>query len=377
MQLCIGNGIYALPSLSSKVSVKPAEGDGFCFVYSALAATGQADSERAAQACLRRAGNHLHKFVRKDVDPESWAEDKGGMQVSIGCESPSCSPSACMDVFHAAFALSACQVTTHMSRKAFLSEICKYVCRSHAHDMLTKINDPQHHALHGVAHFLRPIKTMHVVISFGAHFAGLILPRALALSTTFNMVLHHASSRTHTKISDDMLQATVALKEQMMREEVEEGYLNQPGQEIIAYSEQACYFVLNTSTPTDELMALGLTTFGELLAAMQHFSVTIIGSVDYGKKCLLVRHKHADPAQEGLYPFEHFMPCMPATGVFHTFDTPTQVFINHLVETRVSSSLMLVYAFVSVFIHMCQCVLTLTLQVYAGTCCCMSYCMCT
>jgi len=152
-----------------------------------------------------------------------------------------------------------------------------------------------------------------------------------------------------------LLQATVAFKEQMMREEVEEGYLNQPGQELIAYSEQACYIVLSTSTPTDELMALGLTTFGELLAAMQHFSVTIIGSVDYGKKCLLVRHKHPDPAQEGLYHFEHFMPCMPAEGVFHTYDTPTQVFINHLVEIRVSSFVMLVYAFVSVSIHMRQC----------------------
>ena len=91
MQLCMGNGIYALPSLSSKVCVKPAEGDGFCFVYSALAATGQADSERAAKACLRRAGKHLHKFVMQDVDPVSWAEDKDGMQVSIGCECPSCS----------------------------------------------------------------------------------------------------------------------------------------------------------------------------------------------------------------------------------------------------------------------------------------------
>jgi len=152
-----------------------------------------------------------------------------------------------------------------------------------------------------------------------------------------------------------LLQATVAFKEQMMREEVEEGYLNQPGQELIAYSEQACYIVLSTSTPTDELMQMGLTTFGELLAAMQHFSLTIIGSVDYGKTCLLVRHKHADPAQEGLYHFEHFMPCMPATGVFHTFDTSTQVFINHLVEIRVSSLVMLVYASVSVSIHMCQC----------------------
>ena len=30
------------------------------------------------------------------------------------------------------------------------------------HDMLTEINDPQHHTLDGVAHSLRPIKTMHV-----------------------------------------------------------------------------------------------------------------------------------------------------------------------------------------------------------------------
>ncbi len=71
--------------------MKPAEGDGFCFVYSALAATGQADSERAAQACMRRAGKHLQKFVKKDVDPIAWAEDKHGMQVSIGCKCPSCS----------------------------------------------------------------------------------------------------------------------------------------------------------------------------------------------------------------------------------------------------------------------------------------------
>ena len=84
MQLCMGNGIHALPSLSSEVCVKPAEGDGFCFVYSALAATGQADSERAAQACMHRAGKHLQKFVMKAEDPVSWAEDKHGMQVSIG-----------------------------------------------------------------------------------------------------------------------------------------------------------------------------------------------------------------------------------------------------------------------------------------------------
>ncbi|KAA6425707.1 MAG: hypothetical protein FRX49_04604 [Trebouxia sp. A1-2] len=208
LKLCIGNGVYALPSLSSEVRVKPAEGDGLCFMYSALAATDQADSERAAQACLRRAGKHLQKFVRKDVDPVSWAEDKDGMQ------------------------------------------------------------------------------------------------------------------------------ATVALKEQMMRDELEDGYLNQPGQELIAYSEQTCFLVLSTSTPTDELMEMGQTTFAELLAAMQHFSLTIIGSVDYGKTCLLVRHKHADPAQEGLYHWEHFMPIMPAKGVFHTFDTPTELVINHLVETR-------------------------------------------
>ncbi len=159
-----------------------------------------------------------------------------------------------------------------------------------------------------------------------------------------------------------------------MRDEVEDGYLNQPGQELIAYSEQACYLVLSTSTPTDELLEVGQTTFGELLAAMQHFSVTIIGNVDYGKTCLLVRHKHADPAQEGLYHWEHFMPVMPAKGVFHTFDTPTEVFINHLVETRVSALLMLVYASVSV--STCVSVLTLTLQVYAGTCSCLSNCNC-
>ena len=163
------------------------------------------------------------------------------------------------------------------------------------------------------------------------------------------MGFHHVTHAT----SAGMLQATVALKEQMMRDEVEDGYLNQPGQELIAYSERACFLVLSTSTPTDDLMAMGRTTFAELLAAMQHFSVTIIGSVEYGKTCLLVRHKHADPAQEGLYPLEHFMPCMPAKGVFHSFDTPAEVLINHLVEIRVSALLTQVYASVSVSIYMC------------------------
>ena len=117
MQLCMGNGIYALPSLSSKLSVKPAEGDGFCFVYSALAATGQADSERAGQACLRRAGKQLHKFVMKDVDPVSLAQDKDDMQVRRGCKCPSCSHLCMHGCLSCGFCIKC--MPTHMSRKSF------------------------------------------------------------------------------------------------------------------------------------------------------------------------------------------------------------------------------------------------------------------
>jgi len=152
-----------------------------------------------------------------------------------------------------------------------------------------------------------------------------------------------------------MLQATVALKEQMMRDDLEDGYLNHPGQELIAYSEHTCFLVFSTSTQTDELMQLGQRTFAELLAAMQHLSLTVIGSVEYGKTCILVRHKHADPAQEGCYQWEHFMPCMPAKGLFHTFDTPPEVWTNHLMEIRVSALLMLVYASVTVSVCMREC----------------------
>ncbi len=163
--------------------------------------------------------------------------------------------------------------------------------------------------------------------------------------------MHHVTYAS----SANMLQATVALKEQMMRDDLEDGYLNHPGQELIAYSEHTCFLVFSTSTQTDELMQLGQRTFAELLAAMQHLSLTVIGSVEYGKTCILVRHKHADPAQEGCYQWEHFMPCMPAKGLFHTFDTPPEVWTNHLMEIRVSALLMLVYASVTVSVCMREC----------------------
>ncbi len=165
MQLCMGNGLYDLPSLSSEVCVKPAEGDGFCFVYSALAATGQADSERAAKACLRRASKHLYEFVRKDVDPVSLAEDQEGMQVSIGCEVLSCSH-VCMLGCPSCSTCIVCMPTD----KTHVKNIYKCAQEAMRHDMLTELDDPQ-----------------------WAHSNALLLPGALALNTTFRMILHHAS----------------------------------------------------------------------------------------------------------------------------------------------------------------------------------------
>jgi len=157
MQLCMGNGLYDLPSLSSEVCVKPAEGDGFCFVYSALAATGQADSERAAKACLRRASKHLYEFVRKDVDPVSLAEDQEGMQVSIGCEVLSCSH-VCMLGCPSCSTCIVCMPTD----KTHVKNIYKCAQEAMRHDMLTELDDPQHHTLHGVGRaLLRPIETTH------------------------------------------------------------------------------------------------------------------------------------------------------------------------------------------------------------------------
>lgn len=87
----------------------------------------------------------------------------------------------------------------------------------------------------------------------------------------------------------DALQATLALKMDWMTDELQ-GYLNHTGQTLLAYSEQACYAVLSTSTATDELIGIGKTTFGKLLAAMSHLSVTVVGEPEFGTMCILIRH---------------------------------------------------------------------------------------
>lgn len=123
-----------------------------------------------------------------------------------------------------------------------------------------------------------------------------------------------------------------------MKDELGRGYLNHAGQELMAFSEQTCFVVLSTSVCTDAMLSLGTTSFGELLAAMDRLSVTAVGTPEYGKTCILVRHKHPDPAMEGQYSGEHIMPCMPARGVLHDCNTAAEEWGAHLLEVRVGAS---------------------------------------
>ena len=119
-------------------------------------------------------------------------------------------------------------------------------------------------------------------------------------------------------------------------EQLEEGWLQGPCQELLARSQEACFIIISTSTPTSDILALGHVTFQELLANMQHLAFCVLGENQghHGRFFILIRHKHPNPDVEE-YTAEHYMPCLPAEGcIRHTFDTPASAWGTYLRQLR-------------------------------------------
>lgn len=107
-------------------------------------------------------------------------------------------------------------------------------------------------------------------------------------------------------------------------------------QELLAFSEQACFVVISTSTPTEDILALGPLSFRGLLSKLQHVAINVVGEnqAHLGQLFMLIRHKHSDPYKKD-YAAEHYMSCLPAEGVRnHTFDTSARVWAAYLRQLR-------------------------------------------
>ena len=117
-------------------------------------------------------------------------------------------------------------------------------------------------------------------------------------------------------------------------QQLTEGWLGEPCQELLARMQEACLLVISTSTPTEYLLQLCErrdVTFRELLGELQHVEISFVGGNQMrpGRQYVLIRHKHEDPSIVD-YCLEHYMPCLPANGVQHTFETPPQAWAAHL-----------------------------------------------
>lgn len=132
------------------------------------------------------------------------------------------------------------------------------------------------------------------------------------------------------------LQPTVRLIRGEMMGQLERGWLTAPCQELLAFSEQACFIIIHTFTPTDDILALGPVTFQELLGNLCHVSFSVLGGdqAQHGRVFVLDSHRHPDP-DVTEYPFDHYMPCLPAVGcTSHTCDTPASEWAAYLRQLR-------------------------------------------
>ena len=134
-----------------------------------------------------------------------------------------------------------------------------------------------------------------------------------------------------------VLQGFEYLQPEIMQQ-LANGWLGAPCQELLAYMQEACFLVISTSTPTEYLLQLCDTqdvTFEQLLAEMQQVEFSFLGvnQRQPGRQFVLIRHKHVDPAVVD-YCLEHYMPCLPAEGVQHTFQTPPQAWAAHLQQLK-------------------------------------------
>ena len=119
-----------------------------------------------------------------------------------------------------------------------------------------------------------------------------------------------------------------------------DGWLGAPCQELFAYIQEACFLVISTSTPTEYLLQLCEgrdITFRELLGEMQQVEFSFLGANQRqpGRQFVLIRHKHVDPSVLN-YCLEHYMPCLPAGGVQHIFESPPQAWAAHLQQLKAS-----------------------------------------
>ena len=132
------------------------------------------------------------------------------------------------------------------------------------------------------------------------------------------------------------LQASKSLIFETILTELERGWLSNTTQELLAFSQQARFLVLSTSTFTEDLLKLQHVTWEELLSSMKHVTINVIGARTPGRAMfVLVRHKHADMHKEGTYGAEHFMPCMPLEGYQHQFSAAPEVWAEHLLNLKV------------------------------------------
>ncbi|KAL3158877.1 hypothetical protein ABBQ32_011593 [Trebouxia sp. C0010 RCD-2024] len=121
-----------------------------------------------------------------------------------------------------------------------------------------------------------------------------------------------------------------------MMGQLERGWLTASCQELLAFSEEACFIIIQTFTPTDDILALGPVTFQELLGNLHHVSFSVLGEdqAQHGRVFVLVSDRHPDPSVTE-YPFDHYMPCLPAVGcTSHTFDTPASEWAAYLRQLR-------------------------------------------
>ena len=134
-----------------------------------------------------------------------------------------------------------------------------------------------------------------------------------------------------------VLQGAECLETEVIQQ-LAEGWLGAPCQELLAYMQEACFLVISTSTPTEYLLQqceMQGTTFGELLGNMQQVEFSFVGvnQMQPGRQFALIRHKHEDSSVVD-YCLEHYMPCLPGNGIQHTFQTPPQAWAAHLQQLK-------------------------------------------
>ena len=133
------------------------------------------------------------------------------------------------------------------------------------------------------------------------------------------------------------LQGFEYLEPEIMQQ-LTDGWLRNPCRELFAHIQQAYFLVISTSTPTEHLLQLCEErdiTLGELLGQMQQVEFSFLGENQRqpGRQFVLIRHKHVDPSVVN-YCLEQYMPCLPARGVQHTYETPPQARAAHLQQLK-------------------------------------------